>query len=193
MSTRVPNTRPVRHPERGSALVELALVLPFMLILLFAIGSLGVYGFIIGGWASDSKYSLLGSMRTCALQESLTGVLVGSARPLDLSGADGRVVVTRINAGNSADTPNPSIAAQYTVGGLAVSSGTGGGSSTFGLTPAVHGHLVFDAEQGVADLLSVTVVEVWFKYRPISPLSNFIPGLLTPDDGGLIMYSRCVL
>jgi NADH-quinone oxidoreductase subunit H len=36
------------------------------LILVFAIGSIGVYGFIIGGWASDSKYSLLGSMRTCA-------------------------------------------------------------------------------------------------------------------------------
>jgi NADH-quinone oxidoreductase subunit H len=36
------------------------------LILVFAIGSLGVYGFIIGGWASDSKYSLLGAMRTCA-------------------------------------------------------------------------------------------------------------------------------
>ena len=39
---------------------------PIALILLFALGSVGVYGFIIGGWASDSKYSLLGSMRTCA-------------------------------------------------------------------------------------------------------------------------------
>jgi len=36
------------------------------LILLFAVGSLGIYGFIVGGWASESKYSLLGSMRTCA-------------------------------------------------------------------------------------------------------------------------------
>lgn len=35
-------------------------------ILIFALGSLGIYGFIVGGWASDSKYSLLGSMRTCA-------------------------------------------------------------------------------------------------------------------------------
>ena len=35
-------------------------------ILIFAIGSLGVYGFIIGGRASDSKYSLLGAKRTCA-------------------------------------------------------------------------------------------------------------------------------
>jgi NADH-quinone oxidoreductase subunit H len=40
--------------------------LPIGLILVFAIGSLGVYGFIVGGWASDSKYALLGSMRTCA-------------------------------------------------------------------------------------------------------------------------------
>jgi NADH-quinone oxidoreductase subunit H len=36
------------------------------LMLLFALGSVGIYGFIVGGWASESKYSLLGSMRTCA-------------------------------------------------------------------------------------------------------------------------------
>jgi NADH-quinone oxidoreductase subunit H len=39
---------------------------PIALILIFAIGSVGIYGFIVGGWASDSKYALLGSMRTCA-------------------------------------------------------------------------------------------------------------------------------
>ena len=39
---------------------------PISLVLIFALGSLGIYGFIVGGWASDSKYSLLGSMRTCA-------------------------------------------------------------------------------------------------------------------------------
>jgi NADH-quinone oxidoreductase subunit H len=39
---------------------------PISLILIFALGSLGIYGFIVGGWASDSKYSLLGAMRTCA-------------------------------------------------------------------------------------------------------------------------------
>jgi NADH-quinone oxidoreductase subunit H len=40
--------------------------IPISLILIFALGSVGIYGFIVGGWASDSKYSLLGSMRTCA-------------------------------------------------------------------------------------------------------------------------------
>jgi NADH-quinone oxidoreductase subunit H len=39
---------------------------PIGLILIFALGSVGVYGAIVGGWASESKYSLLGSMRTCA-------------------------------------------------------------------------------------------------------------------------------
>ena len=39
---------------------------PIALILVFALGSIGIYGFIVGGWASDSKFALLGSMRTCA-------------------------------------------------------------------------------------------------------------------------------
>ena len=39
---------------------------PIALVLVFALGSIGIYGFIVGGWASNSKYSLLGSMRTCA-------------------------------------------------------------------------------------------------------------------------------
>ncbi len=40
--------------------------MPISLLLIFALGSIGIYGFMVGGWASDSKYSLLGSMRTCA-------------------------------------------------------------------------------------------------------------------------------
>ena len=50
-----------RHYIRGQVVD-----VPISLILIFALGSLGIYGFIIGGWASESKYSLLGSMRTCA-------------------------------------------------------------------------------------------------------------------------------
>jgi NADH-quinone oxidoreductase subunit H len=67
---------------------------PIGLILLFALGSLGVYGFIIGGWASDSKFSLMGSMRTCAqlvsyevsLALSVLGVIImaGSLSLVDI-------------------------------------------------------------------------------------------------------------
>jgi NADH-quinone oxidoreductase subunit H len=36
------------------------------LVLIFALGAIGIYAFVVGGWSSDSKYSLLGAMRTCA-------------------------------------------------------------------------------------------------------------------------------
>ena len=39
---------------------------PIGLLLLFALGAVGIYAFLVGGWSSDSKFSLLGSMRTAA-------------------------------------------------------------------------------------------------------------------------------
>jgi NADH-quinone oxidoreductase subunit H len=55
--------------------------LPIALIVIFALSSLGIYGFIVGGWASDSKFALIGSMRTCAqmvsYEVSLTFAVLG--------------------------------------------------------------------------------------------------------------------
>src|SRR5690606_2127247 len=36
------------------------------ILYIFAATSLGVYGIFLGGWASNSKYSLLGSLRSSA-------------------------------------------------------------------------------------------------------------------------------
>jgi NADH-quinone oxidoreductase subunit H len=51
------------------------------LLFLFAITSLGVYGIVLGGWASNSKYPLMGAMRSSAqmisYELSLTLSIVG--------------------------------------------------------------------------------------------------------------------
>jgi NADH-quinone oxidoreductase subunit H len=55
-------------PWRGSDPIALTIA-PNMdvgLLFVFAIGSLGVYGVILGGWASNSKYSFLGALRSSA-------------------------------------------------------------------------------------------------------------------------------
>jgi NADH-quinone oxidoreductase subunit H len=72
------------------------------LLLVFALGSVGIYGFIIGGWASESKYSLLGSMRTCAqlvsyevsLALSVLGVVImaGSLSLVDIVHKQGTTI-----------------------------------------------------------------------------------------------------
>lgn len=71
-------------PETGK---ETALMLSDMnpgFVFMFAISSLGVYGVVIGGWASNSKYPFLGSIRGSAQLISYELSLVLSILPVVL-------------------------------------------------------------------------------------------------------------
>jgi NADH-quinone oxidoreductase subunit H len=80
------------------------------ILYLFAISSLGVYGIIMGGWASNSKYPFLGSLRSAAQMVSyevsigfviITVLLcVGSLNMTDIVNAQ------RIGPGTAAGLPN---------------------------------------------------------------------------------------
>ena len=82
------------------------------ILYLFAISSLGVYGVIMGGWASNSKYPFLGSLRSAAQMVSyevsigfviITVLLcVGSLNMSDIVNAQKVGIGTKLGLPNSA-------------------------------------------------------------------------------------------
>ena len=182
-----------RHAgSRGHALAEFALVLPVLLFLIVAVIDIGhlVQTRLILTNVSREGGSI--GSRQSPLDASLTDLLLASGRPLDLGGNDAKVVVSRIESGKRRADPEPKILSQYERGGLAVASAIDDGNPLLGLTQPLHDRLVYRDANATADIAEVTVVEVFYKYRPITPLPNFIPGLLDSDDGGLIIRSKAV-
>ena len=55
--------------------------------------------------------------------------------------------------------------------------------------PYVYSHLDFPAADDPPDKSEIGVVEVFYKYVPITPLPNFIEGILGMDGGGVIIRS----
>lgn len=53
-------------PDSEPIALTIAPNLDIGLLFVFAIGSLGVYGVVLGGWASNNKYSFLGGLRSSA-------------------------------------------------------------------------------------------------------------------------------
>jgi hypothetical protein len=183
--------RSSRFPaSRGSVLVEAIIGLPVMLAL--------VFGIIELGHAVDTRLVLAAVSREGAsigsrqqpLQPGIANLIARAAEPVDLTSADALVVVSRIQSGESAEEPDPFIAAQYTCGGLSVTTETS--QPAFGLTSGIHEHLVFNPTHGVADMPGLTIVEVWLRYPPITPLPHFLPGIFDRGEGGYLMHSRAV-
>ena len=177
----------------GAALVEFAVILPFLLLLILAVID---FGHLIQTRLIMTNVSREGGSigsRQDPLDAGMPDMLVASGRPLDFAGVDGKVVITRIEAGKSAQAPSPTITQQYQRGGLSARSGIDRNMPTLGLTQRLHDRLVFNANNGTADIAEVTVVETYFKYRPITPLSRMLmPGMLTPSGDGMILRSKAV-
>lgn len=178
--------------QRGAALIEFALVLPLILMLVLAtidFGNLIQTRLII---TNVSREGGSVASREINIDSNLTDLLEFSSSPLVMSGPDGRIYITRISAGQSDQAPDPTITTQLTSGSLAASSRHQATDRDLGLTANLYDHLVFDSNNGTADITAVTVVEIFYKYRPITPLSNLIPGILRRDGDGMIIFSKAV-
>jgi len=185
-------SRELRTGETGIAAVELALILPLLLILVFGIidfGRLIQASLIVTNVSREG-----GSMASRGFKSGvdLLSLLQSSGTPLDLDGL-GKIYVSRIKAGTSGAAANPSIDQQLSKGGLGISSNIGSGLPHLGLSNALYQHLVFENSQQASDIAEIWVVEVYYKYKPITPLPNFITTILvTPGYDGRIVGSKSV-
>jgi hypothetical protein len=181
-----------KNSEKGAVIVEFSLILPLLLILVFAItdfGRLFYAGLIVTNVCREG-----GSLASRRLMDwnELIDMLQASAVPLDLH-EDGRIYLTRIRAGTGIpeDRRYPRIAEQLTTRGIAVQSNVRG--PNLGLTEAMFSHLEFNEENSTSDISELTVVEVFYLFRPITPLPRFIKKLFSFEGRGLVIGSRIVM
>lgn len=185
---------PQRHDagNQGIALLEFALILPVLIIMAFGVID---FGRLIQTRLIISNVSREGgsvASRETAIDPNFLNLLITSAKPLDLAGGDGKIMITRIVAGVSEEKPSPTIQDFYSAGGLGRGSIIGADNLYLGLPMNLYNHLLFKPENKTSDISEITVVEVYYRYRPITPLPNFIEGILMPDNGGLIVGSRAI-
>jgi hypothetical protein len=184
--------REMRKGEMGIAAVELALILPLLLIMAFGIidfGRLIQASLIVTNVSREG-----GSMASRGFKsgDDLLSLLQSSGTPLDLNGS-GRIYVSRIKAGTSRTASNPSIDPQLSKGNLGISSNILSGLPHLGLSEGLYQHLVFEDSQQASDIAEIWVVEVYYKYKPITPLPNFITAIFaTPGYDGRIIGSKSV-
>jgi Flp pilus assembly protein TadG len=177
----------------GVAALELAIILPLLCVMIFGIVDIGrlVDARLICTDLSREGANLASRDLNPGTGSQLTDILTylaDSSSPLNMT-ASGKIYITTITAGTSAKSPDPTITSQVSIGSLSVASSISSGASDLGLTPAIYGHLVFNTTNQVADVMGVSVVEVFYDYTPVTPLAQFVPGLLAT---GTIVSSKAV-
>lgn len=183
---------PDKRHERGTALIELALTLPILLSMLLIGAELGylIHDRLIVTNVSREGASL--ASRMTVIDPNMLTLLTAGARPLTLAGPNGRMFVTRITSGTTADDARPHVTTTLTGGNLAVTSMIDTQNAHLGLPTAIYDHLVYSNANGTADIAEVTVVEIYYMHRPVTPLQRFMPQLLLTDGDGTILRSTAI-
>ena len=188
---------------RGSVTVEFALIVAFILpVLIFGIID---FGRLINAREIVSEVSRVGGGSVLWRAEEygyidiedanniqiLLDLLEDAGSPIfDDNATKWKIIVSKIEAPWQQGA-TPMIVAQCARGGLNVNSAIGeeGQPPNQDALPHIYSHLEFDTGNQAPDKSELGVVEVFYKYEPITPLPNFIEGILQMDGGGVIIRS----
>jgi len=167
----------MRIGNQGASAVEMAIILPILVMLVFGAIDFGrlFHARLImtnvareGASLASREITLPTGTYSAA---NLVSLLQTSASPLDMATL-GRIYIWKISAGTSEDDPDPTIDPTKSANGgaLSVASTIGAGKTNLGLNSEVYQHLVFNPDNATANIGQITVVEVFYEYRPITPV-----------------------
>ncbi|OPY06388.1 MAG: TadE-like protein [Syntrophus sp. PtaB.Bin001] len=194
--------------ERGIAVLELAIILPVLLLITFAIidfGRLFQARLILtnlareGGSIASRERDLATGTYTAA---DLITMLQNGAFPLNLE-SSGHIYIWKIKAAErEKDDPKTAIDESKPYidndnsddsGSLAVQSSIGSNKTYLGLTDEIYSHLEFDTANQTADISEVTVVEVFYRFTPVTPIISISQTFFnTPLLNNMVISSKAV-
>ncbi|MCD4754721.1 MAG: pilus assembly protein [Deltaproteobacteria bacterium] len=188
---------------RGSVAIEFVIIAAFILpVLIFGIIDFGrlinarqivsevsrVGGGLVFWRADEYGYiDIYGANSTKT--ENLFNLLEDAGSPIfDDNATKWKIIISKIDAAWQQGA-TPMIVAQVERGGLNVNSAIGeeGLPPNQDALPHIYSHLEFDTGNQAPDKSELGVVEVFYKYEPITPLPNFIEGILKMDGNGTII------
>jgi hypothetical protein len=179
--------------EKGAAAIEFSIILPFLLLLVFGVVDVGrlIQARLIVTNVSREGGSLACRGFDITHPNDLLVMLQSSGKPLDLIGS-GKIYISRVTAGSSATLPEPitePLPDPSPNGNLNVPAGS---RLFLGLSDDLKDRLTFDVANNSADIQELWIVEVYYKFIPVTPLSYLMPGFLMADNGGTIIGSKSV-
>ena len=203
MSCRRNHLRAFGSPK-GSVTLEFALIVAFVLpVLIFGIIDFGrlIYARQVvndvsrlGGGLVFWRAEEYGYRDIADTQEAvnLLDLLQDAGAPILTEGNEDKwkIIISKIE-GAWQQGASPTIADQHPRGNLSISSSIGqpGESPNQDALRHTYSHLTFDTVNQAPDKSELGVVEVFYRFEPITPLPNFIEGILQMDDGGVIIRS----
>ena len=153
--------------DSGQALVEFALSATIMLTLVFGLVDFSRAIYIAQVIANLTGEGSSMASRGTTLSDTASAVVAASG-PLNLN-VSGRVIVSSVfNTGSKIQ-----LTGQVSQGGLSASSRVG---SAIGGTAILPSTVVPQANQ------TVYVTEVFYKYKPITPIGNLLTGTVLPSQ-----------
>ena len=187
-----------KSDQRGAALIEFAIILPLLALLAFVavdFGRLFHARLIVTNVCREGGSIASRQLRST---DELLDLLQASGEPLDLQ-QDGRIYITRVRAATGIpgspyeDTPRIINPDDSNRGSLTVSSSINEDHQTFGFSPAIFEYLQYNEDYGTSIISELVIVEVYYRFQPITPLPGFLINNMFNHDGGMIFSSRSVM